>query len=341
MNQNFCVQADDIGVELDEFLCRVYPLLRKRDLRALVRDGSVTVNGMPSSPSQRLRADDVVLCDFDEEDLAETPAPVAPSEPPKLLYEDAHVLVIDKPADLLVEPDRWEEQRPNLLGGLHEFSRLRGERGEAEFRPRLVHRLDKDTSGCIVVAKTVDAERVLGQAFETGGVRKRYLALVEGEHPMGADESETLDLPIGPDLRRSGHMCVRRDGKPAQTVVRVRERFRGFTLLECEPLTGRTHQIRVHLAAQGFPLVVDSLYGRRKALLLSEIKSSYRRKPGSAETPLIARLTLHAEHLEFPRVTAEAAQPDAAPQWIQAHSPAPKDLERTLKQLAKWRPARR
>jgi 23S rRNA pseudouridine1911/1915/1917 synthase len=168
--QYFTVPADDLGVELDEYLCRLFPLARKRDLRALVRDGRVTVNGAASPPSQRLRADDVVGCDFDDEELEAHEPEAAPSEPPVLLHEDEHVLVVDKPADLLVEPDRWDESRPNLIVGLQVLSQLRVERGEEGFRPRLVHRLDKDTSGALAVAKTVDAERVLGAAFEQGGV---------------------------------------------------------------------------------------------------------------------------------------------------------------------------
>lgn len=335
MSQHFTVPPDDLGVELDEFLCRLFPLVRKRELRKLVREGVVTVNGGPASPSVRLRADDVVSCDFEEEELEQPAEPAAPSEPPVLLFEDEHMFVIDKPADLLVEPDRWEEHRPSLLGGLHELSARRVERGEPGFRPRLAHRLDKDTSGVIAVAKTIDAERVLGEAFEHGGVRKTYLALVEGEHPLAPEESATIDLPIAPDGRRNGQMCVRRDGKSSQTVLRVRERFRGSTLLECEPLTGRTHQIRVHLASQGFPLLVDPLYGRRKALLLSEIKSGYRRKPGKSEPPLIARLTLHAHSLELPRVGASGEAP------LRVEAPLPADFERALKQLAKWRPLSR
>lgn len=336
MTQHYTVPPQDLGVELDEFLCRLFPLARKRDLRRMVREGAVTLNGVASSPSQRLRADDVISCAFDEEELEQPELPAPPQTPPVLLYEDEHVLVLDKPADLLVEPDRWDEGRPNLLGGLHELSARREQAGHPPFRPRLVHRLDKDTSGVIAVAKTVEAERALGEAFEHGAAHKRYLALVEGEHPLGADETETIDLPLGPDQRRSGLMCVRRDGKSSQTRIRVRQRFRGFTLLECEPLTGRTHQIRVHLAAQGFALLVDPLYGRRKALLLSEIKAGYRRKPGQPETPLLARLSLHALALELGLV---GAAPGAAPLRVEA--PLPADFERALKQLAKWRPARR
>ncbi len=340
LTQYFTVPEDDLGVELDEFLCRLFPLARKRDLRRLVREGAVTLNGAAANPSARLRADDVVSCDFDEEELEQSEPPATPQDPPVLLYEDEHMLVLDKPADLLVEPDRWDEGRPNLIGALHEFARAREARGEGSFRPRLVHRLDKDTSGVLAVAKTVDAERVLGAAFEKGEAHKQYLALVEGEHPLQDGDSETIDLPLGPDGRRSGHMCVRGDGKPAQTRIRVAERFRGFTLLECEPLTGRTHQIRVHLAAQGFPLIVDPLYGRRKALLLSEIKAGYRRKPGQAETPLIARLTLHARALELPSV-AGVLSGAATPPTVRVEAVLPPDFERARKQLAKWRQPRR
>jgi len=118
-----------------------------------------------------------------------------------------------------------------------------------------VHRLDRDTSGAMLLAKTVEAERVLGAAFEEGLVHKRYLALVEGEHPAAEGEVEEIRLAIAQDPKRTGQMCARRDGKEALTLVRVAQRFRGYTLLECEPRTGRTHQIRVHLSAKGFPFL--------------------------------------------------------------------------------------
>jgi RluA family pseudouridine synthase len=335
VTQHFSVQPEQVGMELDEFLARLYPLTSKRVLRQLVREGSVTVNAQPAAPSHRLRDDEVVLIEFDEDELPEASEPARYEGPLDLLYEDAHVAVVDKPADLLVEPDRWDESRPNLLEALAALAETRARTGGGEpFRPRLVHRLDKDTSGALVVAKTVEAERVLGLAFEQGGIDKRYLALVEGEMPLANGDSETIDLAIGPDTKRNGRMRVRRDGKSSQTRVRVVERFRGFTWVECEPLTGRTHQIRVHLAAKGFPLAVDPLYGRRRALPLSDLKAGYRHKPGQAELPLIARLTLHAFSVEFPLV-------DAPERRARVEAPLPRDLERTLKQLAKVRPPRR
>jgi 23S rRNA pseudouridine1911/1915/1917 synthase len=334
VTQHYAVQSESIGMELDEFLCRLYPLASKRVLRGFVRDGSVLVNGGPASPSQRLRADEVVSVEFEEDELPERDAPEAPDEPLSILFEDGDVIVVDKPPRLLVEPDRWDEGKPNLLGALHALAQARAGEGGEPFRPRLVHRLDRDTSGAVLVAKSVEAERVLGAAFEEGAVRKAYLALVEGEHPLAEGESETIDLAIGPDARRSGSMVARSDGKTARTRIAVEQRFRGFTLLRCEPLTGRTHQIRVHLAAKGFPLVVDPLYGRRRALPLSEIKAGYRPKPGRPESPLIDRLTLHALEVEFPL-------PSDPGRSVRVQSPVPRDLARTLKQLGKVRPPRR
>jgi RluA family pseudouridine synthase len=199
-----------------------------------------------------------------------------------------------------------------------------------EFRPRLLHRLDKDTTGVVLVAKTLEAERELRAAFDEGRVRKSYLALVEGEYPLADGETEIIDLPIGPDERKSGRMRVDKDnGKESQTRVGVEQRFSGYTLMRCEPLTGRTHQIRVNLREVGIPLVVDPVYGRHKTLSLSEFKRDYRKKRGQIESPLIERLTLHAQKIEFPRV--------GGPGSISVESPLPRDFARVLKQMSKVR----
>jgi RluA family pseudouridine synthase len=352
------IPPERIGMELDEFLCLSFPLLNKGFLRRQVRDGHVLVDGNPAVPSQRLRMDQVLHVEFDEtEDLPE--APVAPAARIPVLYEDEHVLAIDKPSALAVEPERWARGNASVAGALLELALARSgvdpeaaatpsEPGSAlEFRPRIVHRLDKDTSGVLLVAKTVEAERSLRAAFDAGEVEKDYLALVEGEHPLADGESEEIDLPIGPDERKSGRMRVDRlEGKPSRTRVSVERRFRGYTLLLCRPLTGRTHQIRVHLMEAGFPLAVDPMYGRRNALYLSEIKRGYRKKPGHVETPLVDRLTLHARSIEFPSpgesCTDAPAGSDASAggsrRRIRVESPVPRDLERLLKQLGKVRP---
>jgi 23S rRNA pseudouridine1911/1915/1917 synthase len=324
------VPLERAGIELDEFLCLLFPGLPKGFMRQQVRSGHVLVDGEEANPSQHLRTHQVLMVDFEEQDLPE--GPVAPEVEIPILYEDADVFVVDKPAGLAVEPERWQRHLASLSGALLKLAQGRAAGSEElVFRPRLVHRIDKDTTGCVLVAKHLEAERFLRSAFDRREIGKRYLALVEGEHPVADEAEEVIDLPLLHDERRGGRMIVsEEDGKPSRTVVRAAERYHGFTLLACEPETGRTHQIRAHLAATGFPLAVDPVYGRRDALFLSELKSGYRAKSGRVERPLIDRLTLHAARLAFPSPTAG--------ETIAVESPLPRDLVRTLKQLAKVRP---
>jgi 23S rRNA pseudouridine1911/1915/1917 synthase len=343
VNQHLSVNPEQSGMELDEFVCAAFPELRKSFVRRAVREGRVLVNGAPSQPSRRVRMHEVVSLDLEDEDLeAEAVEPRPPSPVLPVLFEDAHVIALDKPSGLAAEPERWDRDRPHLIGAVTEFAQARERAGGEAFRPRMVHRLDKDTTGVVLVAKSLEAERVLREAFDAHTIGKVYLALVEGEHPLPPGASEVIDLPIGPDQRKSGAMSVRGDGKPARTRIAVEQRFRGFTLLRCEPLTGRTHQIRVHLAAAGFPLAVDPTYGRRRALALSELKADYRKKRGRAELPLIDRLSLHAASITFPRVAAagDAEAPAGERPMCTVEAPIPRDFARVLKQLAKVRPPR-
>jgi RluA family pseudouridine synthase len=327
-------------MELDEFLCLQFPLLNKGFLRRQIRERKVTVDGNPADPGQRLSENEVVIVDF-EEDEALPAAPQAPEAEVPVLYEDGEVLVVDKPAGLSAEPERWAREAGCLSGAVLAMALKRSgvevqpEDGATpvegvSYRPRLVHRLDKDTTGAVIVAKTLEAERRLRAAFdEPGAVQKSYLALVEGEWPLADGESELVDLPIGPDERRSGRMRVdRADGKPSQTRFTVEERFEGYTLMRAEPLTGRTHQIRVHAREVGFPLAVDAVYGRRSTMALSEFKRSYKAKRGHVEAPLMQRQTLHAASIVFPGV-------DGRP--VRVEAPLPKDYLRLLKQLRKYR----
>ena len=335
-------------MELDEFLCLNYPTLGKGFVRAQVGAGNVLVDGRPTRASHHLRRDQVVSVDFDGERLPVEP--VAPSFRVPILYEDDAVLVVDKPAGLAVEPERWSRAAASLSGAVLAiaFERAGGRRedgrpgeGSLGFRPRLVHRIDRDTTGVVLVAKELEVERALRRAFEQGTVQKGYLALVEGEFALEDGAETIVSRPIAADSKRSGRMCVREEGgKPARTRVRVAERFRGFTLLRCEPLTGRTHQIRVHLAHEGTPLAVDPLYGHRDALKLSEIKRGYRAKPGAVEHPLIARLSLHAADICFPHLISGAGVSGIGGALVRVEAPLPKDLSRALKQLSKVRPYR-
>jgi 23S rRNA pseudouridine1911/1915/1917 synthase len=335
------VPLERAGIELDELVCLLLPGVSKGFVRAQIRLGNILVDGQPANVTQRLRVDQVLVLDIDEEELPDMP--VAPDLEIAVLYEDADLLVVDKPAGLAVEPERWHKHLGSLSGAVLRLALDREDADDANgdgegFRPRIVHRLDKDTTGCVIVAKHIEAERVLRDAFanpELGGIRKRYLALVEGEHPLGDGEHELIELPLRPDDKKSGRMIVATSGgKPSRTRIEVAQRFRGYTLLACEPKTGRTHQIRVHLAAVGFPLVVDPAYGRRDALLLSEVKAGYRPKRGRVERPLIDRLTLHAASVVF-------RSPSDPAREIFVESPLPADLARTFKQLAKVRASRR
>ncbi len=247
-----------------------------------------------------------------------------------VLHEDEDLLVLNKPAGLLVIPDRWNAAKLTIVNLAQAYLQARApalaSRPSAEPRVWVVHRLDRDTSGVLVLAKSAHAHAVLSQQFEHNEAHKTYLALVNGPVPR---TDGVIRLSIGPHLQRPGLMAIRRHrGKSALTRYAVLERFRGFTLLDVRPQTGRTHQIRVHLRAIGHPLAIDPLYGGREALLLSALKPSYRPKAGAEERPIMARLTLHAQALEL----IHPAHGEAC-RWI---APLPKDFAAVLRNLRRY-----
>lgn len=236
-----------------------------------------------------------------------------------VLHEDDDMLVIAKPAGLLVIPDRYDRSIPNL----HDLMTANGE------PVWVVHRLDRDTSGVIVLARTAEAHADLNVQFEGRGVRKRYLALCRGGH---AAESGTIDLPIAPHTRIDGRMVVdRHRGKESVTDFRIVERFAGFALVEAWPKTGRTHQIRIHLAETGLPIVADPVYGDREAFRLSAIKRGYR-ESSEPEKPLLARTALHAVSIELRHPSSGAT--------VRFEAELPKDLRSAVQALRKYAPAR-
>ena len=252
-------------------------------------------------------------------------------QPPLIvLYEDDELLVIDKPAGLLAIPDRWNPAKPTVVTLAHahvQASRpATASPASPEARVWVVHRLDRETSGVMILAKSAAAHAALSQQFERGEAQKTYLALVHGQvaRPDGI-----ISLPIGPHPQKPGLMMVRRHrGKSALTSYAVAERFRGFTLLEIRPATGRTHQIRVHLQAIGHAIVGDSRYGG-EALMLSALKPSYRSKASEEERPLLARLALHAQALQLTHPTHGGMV-----QWL---APLPKDFAAVLRNLRRYR----
>ncbi len=359
------VPDEHVGLELDEYLCLIYSGVPKGKLRQEVREGRVLIDGERVEPGTRLRESMVLVMQIPTSVLTRS-APTGPSV--TILYEDEHVLAVDKPAGLAVEPERWMREAGSMAGAMLALARQRTQEAMAAaalnrgpdadlesaeapllFRPRILHRLDKETSGVLLVAKDIETERRLRAAFEYRRISKTYMALVEGEWPAGP--AQMIDAPIGPDERRSGRMRIVRGGKESQTEVELEQGYRGYSLVRCRPLTGRTHQIRVHLAHEGFPLVVDKLYGRNDEFLLSQIKRGYRAKQGRPERPLIDRLTLHAAEIVFPGPGApeDAIAPmpfvpddqdpsrSACGGFRRGSSPLPSDLTRLLKQLAKLR----
>ena len=322
-DRHWTVEARLAGLDLDAFLELTMPEVDRRELRRRRRAGDVLVGGRPALRSCRLREHDVVSV------LAAEAGPRRRGGELRaaLLARGADLAVLDKPAGLSVEPDRFDPDRPALLDHLPREL-------EDAADVRVVHRLDRDTSGVLLVALGARGERALRDAFDARAVEKTYSALVEGEVPWRDGEQVAIEHPLAPDPRRRGRMVTAaRGGKPARTVAAVERRFRGFTLLTCRPETGRTHQLRVHLAAIGFPLAVDPWYGRRDALLLSELKRGFRPKPGRPERPLVERATLHARRIRVPGSDLDPA--------VDHEAPLPADLARVLRELERHRPERR
>ena len=245
-----------------------------------------------------------------------------------ILAETPDWVAVMKPAGLATIPGRGEDDSV-----LERLGRQLGlpSGGTDDPRVRVVHRLDKDTSGVLLFAKHTAAQRHLSHQFQNNTIAKEYLALVAGRprEPEG-----DIDAPLAPHPASAKRMAVvRHGGRPARTSWRVEEAFRDFTLLRVFPKTGKTHQIRVHLQSIGLPLAIDPLYnaprggGASPGLLLSAFKRGYRPAAGETERPLIDRLTLHAEKLKFVGLAGER---------VEVVAPLPKDLRAALNMLRKY-----
>ena len=244
--------ADAAGQRFDAALARALPQFSRARLKAWIDAGRVALDGRAAAPTARVRGGEqvVVRAEADPREMAFLPEAIALS----IVDEDDALLVVDKPAGLVVHPGsgNWDGTLLNAL--LHHAPQLAGVP-----RAGIVHRLDKDTSGLLVVAKTLTAQTALVRQLQARTVTREYLALATGDTPGGG----TVDAPIGRHPTRRTTMAIVATGKPARTHFAVLERFGVATLLRCRLETGRTHQIRVHLASLGHPLVGDPAYGRK------------------------------------------------------------------------------
>jgi len=289
--------AERDGERLDAFLARTLPELSRSHLKRLIDSGFVTIDGRVPKAAEKTRTG--------VEINVEVPPPEelsleAQDIPLTIVYQDSDLLVVDKPPGLTVHPAPGHPSGTLVNALLAACPDLQGISGT--LRPGIVHRLDKDTSGLLVVAKNDRAMRVLQSQLTARTVHKTYLALVTGVPKPREGE---IEAPIGRSPRNRKKMAVVDNGREATTRYRVREELPGHALLEVEPITGRTHQIRVHLAAIGQPVFGDSLYGKA--------------------SPILPRQFLHAWKLAFRMPLSERE--------VEFESPLPADLREALERV--------
>ena len=294
--------AGGSSTRLDRFLSEREKGLTRSRIHSLISEGWVKVNGLPAKPAQRVKAGDrVELTIPPVRDYDVSPQPI----PLNVVFQDSEIVVVDKPAGLSVHPGPGHPDGTLVNALLARCPDIQGIGGV--HRPGIVHRLDKDTSGLMVVAKTERAHHSLSAQIKERQVHKGYLALTVGIPPQ--DEG-TIDLPIARDPRHRQRMAVVLDGRESRTHYRVVEKFDNHALLELDLETGRTHQIRVHLTYLGYPLYGDEVYGRR--------------------SPDLARHFLHASVLGFRHPVS--AEP------LTFRSELPGELRRVLDTMSRKEP---
>ena len=301
------MDATQAGNRLDVFLARVLPDISRSQLARHIMEGAVTVGGSPGVPSRKVRTGELVV--WSPPAVIQTEI-VAEDIPLVVVHEDRHLIVVDKPAGLVVHPAPGHRQGTLVNALLSHVSDLRGIGGE--LRPGIVHRIDKDTSGLLVIAKDDQTMNALGAAFKAHDIARVYEALAVGKPPAAEGRIDTL---YGRDSRDRKKFSIKvRSGKRAVTRWRVVERLGAAARIEAELETGRTHQVRVHLAALGLPLLGDPTYGRPP------------REPALKEIArVLGRQALHARRLGF-RHPATGA-------WLDFESAPPADFTLALASL--------
>jgi 23S rRNA pseudouridine1911/1915/1917 synthase len=305
----FLSSPEDSGKRLDKFLVEKIPKESRARIQKQIEGGRVKLDGIPAKANTRLRGSETIEFLWEEK---RAPLPEAEPIPLTISYEDEDLVIIDKPAGLVVHSGAGVRSGTLVNALLYHFQQL--SRSGGIDRPGIVHRLDKETSGLMVVAKNDYTHLELSRLFQSREVRKEYLALVHGR--MELDNGE-INAPIGRDRRQRAKMTTRgQRGREAFTTYHVEKRFLVFTLVKLAIKTGRTHQIRVHLSSMHHPVVGDVLYGAPRKFLL----------PGTRQvTHTLSRNFLHAAHLEFvhPRTGRS----------ISLYSPLPQELSQFLEKI--------
>jgi 23S rRNA pseudouridine1911/1915/1917 synthase len=310
------VEEAAAGRRLDAHLAAALKTVSRSRIRRAIDEGLATVNGVQQKASYRVAAGERI--ELQVAAVVETPQPEP--TPLAVLFEDEAIAVINKPPGMVVHPAKghWAG---TLAGALvHRFNQLSGVGGLV--RPGIVHRLDRDTSGAIVVAKSDAAHQALAEQFHNREVRKEYLAIVAGRPDRDADR---VNAAIGPHPTHREKMAVRDDhpdSRPAETFFEVLERFPGFALVRAHPKTGRTHQVRLHLAHLRWPVLCDKQYGSRSRITAGELRGITRQKRLAAgmadDAVLLNRQALHAHRLCFVHPTTSEA--------IEVEAPLPEDM---------------
>jgi 23S rRNA pseudouridine1911/1915/1917 synthase len=306
------VPQDQAGERLDRFLVSQLAELSRSRIQSLVDEGFVQVDGAAMKPSYRVESGDTITVEIPATAEAGVEAEPIPLD---VLYEDEDIAVIDKPAGMIIHPGAGADSGTMVAALLNRFGGMQGlSTVGGSLRPGIVHRLDKGTSGAVIIARNDAAHRKLVDEFREREVQKTYLALLHGRLK---GEKGTIDLPIARDLHRRSRMTARRrEGREARTDWRVRLRLGAFTLVEADLHTGRTHQIRVHFSALGCPVVGDTVYGAPR-----------QERVGSELLPGLDRNFLHAARLAFlhPRTGKK----------IEVRAPLPPELIAYLKTLGR------
>ena len=277
----FTVDPDSVGLRLDIYLTGLLPQHSRSQLQRIIKDGGATVRGRPAKPNSTLKAGDVVTIEIPD---AAAATPAAQDLDLPVLFQDDDVIVVDKPAGMVVHPAAGHVEGTLVNALLFHADNLSGVGGEQ--RPGIVHRLDRGTSGLMVVAKNDAAHRELSRQFHDREVEKEYVALAWGEVHAG----RRIDLPLGRDPVHREKMSTRaRRARTAVTRITAARDLRGVTLVHVAIATGRTHQIRVHLSAIGHPIVGDSTYGGVRHRMPAALRAVER----------LERPFLHAARLSF------------------------------------------